>query len=115
MRTYNMEAVGIVNTLNKKFKWMNCKEGVQFILQKKITPSSIKALKEYDYTLWYINNGKKYQATRIVHTTRAVTEKEKDDTIKYMEEQLLISIYNILLDQNNLKTMLDGSFTGYGI
>lgn len=115
MRTYNMEAVGIVKVLNKQFKGMNCKEGVQFILQKKVTPSTIKAYKEHDYTLWYMNNNKKYQATRIVHTARVVTEKEEEDINKYMEEQLLMRIYSILLDNNNLKSMLDGSFTGYRI
>lgn len=115
MRTYNMEAVGIVKVLNNKFKAMNCKDGVQFILQKRVTPSTIKAYKEHDYTLWYIFNNKKYQVTRIVHTARVVTEKEEEYINKYMEEELLMRVYSILLDELNLKSMVDGSFTGYGI
>lgn len=111
-----MNAIGIVEALNKKFESGGCKKGVYFILHKKIsTNSTIKAYKEYDYTLWYINEGKKYQATRIVHTARVVTEKEEENIVNYMEEQLLMRVFSILQDSINLKSMLDGSFTGYGI
>ncbi len=111
-----MDAIGIVEALNKKFESMECKKGIHFILHKKIEcNSTIKAYKEYDYTLWYISDSKKYQATRIVYTARVVTEKEESDIVSYMEEQLLTATYNLLLDHINLNSMLDGSFTGYGI
>lgn len=111
-----MNAVGIVEALNKKFESDGCKKGVHFILHKKISANStMKAYKEYDYTLWYINEGKKYQATRIVHTARVVTEKEEENIVNYMEEALLMRVFSILQDSINLKSMLDGSFTGYGI
>lgn len=111
-----MNAVGIVEVLNREFEYNGCKKGVHFILHKKISANStMKAYKEYDYTLWYINEGKKYQVTRVVHTSRVVTEKEEESIVNYMEEQLLLRIFSILQDSINLKSMLDGSFTGYGI
>lgn len=111
-----MDAVGIVEALNTEFESRGCKKGVYFILHKKISANStMKAYKEYDYTLWYINDGKKYQATRIVHTARVVTEKEEEHITNYMEEAILMRIFSILQDNINLKSMLDGSFTGYGI
>lgn len=111
-----MDAVGIVEALNIKFEDMKCKKGVHFILHKMvICNSTIKAYKEYDYTLWYIADGKKYQVTRIVHKARVVTEKEENDVIKFMEKSLLSSVFNLFLDHNNLILMLDGKFKGYTV
>lgn len=109
-----MDAVGIVEALNTKFEWMQCKKGVHFILHKEIECNSFsKAYKEYKYTLWYINNGEKYKVTTISHTSRVVTEKEEIDMVRYMEELLLISILTLLLDHDNLTLMLDGRFKGF--
>lgn len=109
-----MDAVGIVEVLNTKFEWMQCKKGVYFILHKEIECNSFsKAYKEYKYTLWYINNGEKYKVTTISHTSRVVTEKEETDMVKYMEELLLTFILNLLLDHDNLTLMLDGRFKGF--
>ena len=111
-----MNAVEIVEALNKEFETKECKKGVCFILHKKISSdSTIKAYKEYDYTLWYINEEKKYQAARIVHIDRVVNEKEEKQVISYMEKALLMKIFSLLQDSNTIKSMLDGSFTGYGI
>lgn len=109
-----MDATGIVEELNNLIESLECKKGVYFILHKKIVPSSIKAYKEYDYTLWYINGKNKYQVTRIFHTARAVTEKEENCTIKYMETQLLQRIFSIIKDTKFLE-MINGNFIGYGI
>lgn len=109
-----MDAVGIVEVLNTKFEWMQCKKGVHFILHKEIECNSFsKAYKEYKYTLWYINNGEKYKVTTISHTSRVVTEKEEADMVKYMEELLLTFILTLLLDHDNLTLMLDGRFKGF--
>ncbi len=109
-----MDAVGIVEVLNTKFEWMQCKKGVHFILHKEIECNSFsKAYKEYKYTLWYINNGEKYKVTTISHTSRVVTEKEETDMVKYMEELLLTFILTLLLDHDNLTLMLDGRFKGF--
>lgn len=111
-----MNAVEIVNILNKKFESLNCKKEVHFVLHKVVnTNKTVKAHKEYDYTLWYLNDDKKYQTFRIVHSCRVTTEKEEENVIKYMESVLLTRIFSLFQDTDNLKSMLDGTFTGYGI
>lgn len=110
-----MDAVGIVETFNKKIEGFRHNKDIYFVLHKKIECMAIKAYKQYDYTLWYINKDKKYQAIRIVHSARAVTDKEKEDIVKYMECRLLDSILGILLTPDVFDLMLEGKFTGYGI
>lgn len=110
-----MDATGIVEVLNKRFEAMKCKKGIHFILHKRIDSKPIKAYKEYNFTLWYVNGDNKYPVTNITHISRVVTESEKNNAIKYMEEQLLMNIYSLLLDNVNLNSMLDGSFTGYKV
>ena len=47
-----MDAIGIVEALNTKFKEMGCKEGIHFILHKEVRYNSFsKAYKEYRWTL----------------------------------------------------------------
>lgn len=111
-----MDAVGIVEVLNTKFEWMRCKKGVHFILHKEIECNSFsKAYKEYKWTLWYINNGEKFKVTTISHISRVVTEKEESEMTKCMEESLLTSIFNLLLDHDSLTLMLNGKFKGYTV
>lgn len=108
-----MDAIGIVETLNKKFESMECKKGVHFILHKEIECNSFsKAYKEYKWTLWYINSGEKFKVTTLSHTSRVVTEKEESEMTKCMEESLLSFICNLLLDHDNLTLMLDGRYKG---
>lgn len=108
-----MDAVGIVEVLNTKLESMKCKKGVHFILHKEIECNSFsKAYKEYKWTLWYINNGEKFKVTTISHISRVVTEKEESEMTKCMEESLLTSIFNLLLDHDNLTLMLDGRYKG---
>ena len=110
-----MDAVEIVEALNTKFKIMNCAEGVHFILHKRIEVNSIvKAYKDFNYTLWYISKEGKYQVIKHTETARVVTEKEREDFIKHMDKKLLIDIFSLFQDNNTIKTMLDGNFTGYG-
>lgn len=111
-----MDAIGIVETLNKKFESMECKKGVHFILHKEIECNSFsKAYKEYKWTLWYINSGEKFKVTTLSHTSRVITEKEESEMVKYMEESLLTLILNLLLDHDNLTLMLDGKFKDYTV
>ena len=111
-----MNAVEIVEALNLKFEMMNCAKGVHFILQKQIKVNSVvNAYKDFDYTLWYVNEKGKYQVMRHAATARVVTGKEKEDFIKHMDKKLLIDIFSLFQDNDTIKSMLDGSFTGYGI
>lgn len=111
-----MGAVGIVEVLNTKFEWMQCKKGVHFILHKQIECNSFsKAYKEYKWILWYINNGEKFKVTTLFRTSRVVTEKKESEMTKYMQESLLTSIFNLLLDHDNLILMLNGKFKGYTV
>ena len=108
-----MDAVGLVDVLNTKLESMKCKKGVHFILHKEVECSSFsKAYKEYKWTLWYINNEEKFKVTTLSHTSRVVTEKEESEMTKYMEDSLLTSIFNLLLDHDNLTLMLDGRYKG---
>lgn len=108
-----MDAVGIVEVLNTKLELMKCKNGVHFILHKEIEYNSFsKAYKEYRWTLWYINNGEKFKVTTLSHSSRIVTENEESKMIKYMEEQLLTFIFNLLQDHDNLTSILDGRYKG---
>lgn len=104
----------IVETLHKYLKGIGCDSNVHLVLHKKITPAAMKAYKEYNYTLWYINKENRYPVTRIVHIARVTTDKEDRDVTDYMEEQLLIKIFSLLRENRIIKPMLDGSFVGYG-
>lgn len=116
MRICNMEAVTIVEILNKKFELMNCVKGVHFILQKLTkNNNSFKAYKEYNYKLWYLYNGQKHIIIDIKHTAREVSDSEKAENIKYMDEQLLLRIFSLFTDNININPMLKGEFQGYGI
>lgn len=110
-----MDSEGIVEVLNRKFEAMKCKDGVHFILHKRVEDKPIKAYKEYRFTLWYVSRNTKYPVTCITYTSRVVTESEKNNIIRHMEEQLLMNIYSLLQDNINLNSMLDGSFTGYKV
>ena len=108
-----MDAVGIVEILNTKLESMKCKNGVHFILHKEIECNSFsKAYKEQKWTLWYINNREKFKVTTLSHSGRIVTENEESKMIKYMEEQLLTFIFNLLQDHDNLTSVLDGRYKG---
>ena len=111
----SMNAVEIVEALNTKFKMMSCAEGVHFVLHKQIEPNSIiKAYKDFDYTLWYISKKGAYQVMGHKETARTVTEKEREYVISRMDKKLLMDIFSLFQDNNTIKTMLDGNFTGYG-
>lgn len=111
-----MDATGIVEVLNNKFEHMGCTKGVHFVLQKYILDNKpFKAYKTYTYRLWYINKRKQYIIGEIKHTNREVSDAEKKSNIKYMDSQLLIKVFSILMDNINLNLMLKGEFQGYGI
>lgn len=109
-----MDAIGIVEVLNNKLESMKCKKGIHFILHKKIDSNSFsKAYKTYEYVLWYINGKERIKTLRMEHTARVVTEKEEEKTIKELENQLLMSIFNLLQDPINFNTILNGEFKGF--
>lgn len=107
-----MDATGIVEALNKKFEWLQCKKGIHFVLLKSVKPALVKAYKEYSYILWYINNKKKYIVDTITITSRVVTDSEEKKIISNMEEELLLITYDILLNKDRLNLMLNGEFQG---
>lgn len=107
-----MEAVGIIDVFNK---FLGDIDGVVIVLQKAKMQTQVKAFKEYTWIVWYINNGKKYQLFAHNHTAREVTEAEERHNIKVMEEHLLSNLFNITQDNELLKSLRNGEFTGWGI
>ena len=114
-----MEAIDIVKTLNIYLeKEYNKSDRLipnqsEFILQKNTKDSIVKAYKEYSYTLWYVNGKQKIKVVTIVHSSRAVTEAEKECIEKHMNRELLLKCFSLVNDKH-FKQMIEGEFTGYG-
>lgn len=111
-----MEVTDMIKVLNKVLRDLGCSEGTHCVMQKVILPhETMKAYKQFDYTIWCFINKKKYQLFRRTHTARVVTEAEEKKVIEFMEEEILEHLFVLFWSGNTLSQIINETFTGYGI
>ena len=95
-----MKAEDIIEGLNRhieeKRKGLGYSVKGHLILQKTNKPHPImKAYKEYNYFLWFINNGKKHIVCQVSMTDRVLTGQE-DVIIRKMNIELCKTIFSFI-------------------
>ena len=107
-----MEAVDIVKVFEK---FLELPDNTILVLQKVKNQETIKAYKTYIWTLWYIIGKKRYSLLSLVLSSREVTETEERHNIGIMEKQLLSELFKLSRNNELLKSLRNGEFTGWGI
>lgn len=107
-----MEAVDIVKVFERT---LELPVNTVLVLQKAKKQEAVKAYKTHIWTLWYIIDKKRYSLLTIANSSREVTEVEERGNKEKMEMQLLDQLFKISRNNELLKSLKNGEFTGWGI
>lgn len=107
-----MKAVDIVEVFEKT---LELPANITLVLQRVKKQETVKAYKTHIWTLWYIRDKKRYSLLLLVHSSREVTEAEEKHNTEVMEKQLLSELFKLSRNNDLLKSLKDGEFTGWGI
>ena len=95
-----MRVEDIIEGLNRHIEYKRELLGVNttghLVLQKSINPhSTFKAYKEYNYSVWFVKNRKKYRVIT-VNIVDKVLEGQEETIIRRMNTELCTNIFNLI-------------------
>ena len=110
MKTYSMDAIGIVEAFGSQ---LDLNKRCQIILHKAKMPTEIKAYKRYIWTIWFINGSNRYSILEVRNNYREVSDSEIEKNIKNMEYLLLQELYKLCRNNELMRALHNGEFTGF--
>lgn len=103
---------GLNQSIEDKRDALKIKTTGHLVLQKTINAHpTFKAYKEYEFTIWFVKNSKKYRVITLKETAK-VLEGQEESIIRRMNVGLSRMIFN-WINSNFYEQVIKGEYNGY--